>query len=237
MHDENILVFDGTSLETFSTFITDAGIYESPEPQYDKVEIEGRNGDLIIEKNRYNNIVVTYPTIIYEDFDENYMRLRSFLLSRQGYKRIEDSFVPDRFRLGRFTSDLNPKYPYRRGIGSFEISFYCKPQWFMKQGEQTTTMTTSSMTIYNPTNHNSNPLYRVYGSGYFVVNGNRVTVASGATSYIDIDCEIMDSYEGTANRNSLITRAKGWPVLQPGVNTITKSGITKIEIIPRWFVL
>ena len=235
MHN-NILIFDKIQTDVFSTYVTNAGMYKSPLPDYDSIEIPGRNGDLLIENYRYKNISLVYPMVIYEDFDRNYMRLRSFLMSRKGYKRIEDSFEPDRYRIGRFKSAKDPKFPRDRRAGTFEIEFDCKPQWYLKSGEMPIEVSRNTA-LFNPTEYDSHPKYRVYGAGTFSVNGVSVNVATGATNYIDIDCDIMDSYEGSVNRNSLVTRVGGWPLLKAGANDITVSGITKIEIFPRWYMI
>ena len=236
MHD-NILIFDGVQTDEFSTFVTNAGMYKSPSPDYEAVEIAGRNGNPILENDRYKNVSVTYPMAIYEEFDRNYMKLRSFFLSKKGYKRIEDSFEPDRYRVGRFKGTINPKYSIDRRIGTFEVEFDCKPQWYLKVGEMPIEFSGGETAIFNPTQYGSQPKYRVYGSGTFTVNDVSVSVGEGATEYVDIDCEIMDSYEGNENRNSIVTRTGGWPVLDVGANTLTMSGIDRIEIFPRWYVL
>ena len=60
---------------------------------------------------------------------------------------------------------------------------------------------------------------------------------SSANSYTDIDCDIMDAFKGSTNCNGNISGS--FPTLAPGDNTVDlpSSGITKIEIIPRWWVL
>ena len=233
---DNVIIFDGVQTDEFSTFITNAGVYESPQPEYERVEIEGRNGDLLLEKGKYSNVTVKYPAVIYKDFVKNYMKLRSFMLSRNGYKRLEDSFNPDKFRIGRFTDKITPKYPYDLSMGAFELNFYCKPQWFLKSGEEAIEIREETE-LMNPTLFTSLPKYRVYGSGTFSVNDVTVTVNEGATNYVDIDCDIMDSYEGQINRNGIVIREGGWPVLKDGVNHIIVNGIEKLELYPRWFTL
>lgn len=232
----NRLIINGTPSDEFGVYLTDAGVFETPEPEYETIEIEGRNGDLIIDKNRFKNIKGTYPAVIYEDFERNYMGLRSFLLSKKGYLRLEDTFVPERFRLGRVMGDLTPKYPKDFQIGSFEINFWCKPQWFLKTGEQPI-MLRNNGKIFNPTMFEAKPLIRVYGAGNLGVGGETVTIKAGAQSYVDIDCDIMDCYEGVTNRNGLVTMTN-WPTLTAGANNIAiGAGITRVVITPRWYVI
>lgn len=88
----------------------------------------------------------------------------------------------------------------------------------------------------NPTPFPSEPLVRVYGVGSFVMDGVTVTVTTCST-YTDIDCELMDCYEGSTNRNNAVSFSTyDFPKLQPGENAITlNTGITLIEITPRWW--
>lgn len=92
--------------------------------------------------------------------------------------------------------------------------------------------------IKNPTLFTSKPLIRVTGSGTVSIGDNTITIVSGYT-YVDIDSEIQDCYCGTQNANSLVTFSnRKFPELQPGVNGISLgTGITSVQITPRWFRL
>ena len=92
--------------------------------------------------------------------------------------------------------------------------------------------------INNPTQFPSKPLIRVTGSGTVSIGDNTITIASGYT-YVDIDSEIQDCYCGTQNANSLVTFSnRKFPELQPGINGISLgTGVTSVQITPRWFIL
>ena len=231
----NVFV-NGKALSDFGCLPTDAAVYTAPNPLFDKVEIDGRNGDLIIERDKYSNIQIEYPCVILDNFAGNYTTLRSWLLSLKGYVRIEDTFFPDRFRLGRFTGEITPDIFNGHQSKIFTVKFWCKPQWFLKDGEHPIE-TTNTVDVYNPTYQNALPLIRVYGSGTLTVGAQTITVASGATAYIDIDSEIRDCYEGDTNRNSLVTMPQGFPELEPGATTISITGLTRAVIWPRWWAL
>ena len=58
--------------------------------------------------------------------------------------------------------------------------------------------------------------------------------ASG--TYTDIDCETMDAHEGTTNKNDKIEGS--FFTLPPGSTRVQKtSGISKVEVWPRWWRL
>ena len=88
----------------------------------------------------------------------------------------------------------------------------------------------------NPTMFPSEPLIRVYSTGSFTMDGVTVTITD-CDSFVDIDCELMDCYEGSINRNNdVIFSTYDFPKLQPGDNEVNiVSGITLIEMIPRWW--
>ena len=95
---------------------------------------------------------------------------------------------------------------------------------------------TGSNTLINPTPFASKPLIRLYGNGTVSVNGITITVVN-STSYVDIDCDMMDCYEGSTNRNNDVTfSTHDFPVLEPGENTFTiVSGVSGIRVTPRWW--
>ena len=57
--------------------------------------------------------------------------------------------------------------------------------------------------------------------------------------YIDVDSEIQDCYYGNVNANSnVILQNNDFPTIEPGVNGIELgAGVSKVELIPRWFRL
>lgn len=94
--------------------------------------------------------------------------------------------------------------------------------------------------MVNPSPFDSQPLIRVYGTGSVEINGITITVSAVGTSYTDIDCELMDCYEGSVNRNAYVSFSTyDFPVLVPGVTDVNviDNTITAVEIKPRWWVV
>lgn len=92
--------------------------------------------------------------------------------------------------------------------------------------------------LSNPEPFQSQPLIRIYGTGQLEINGITITVSSVGTSYTDIDCEIMDCYEGSSNRNAYVSFSTyDFPVIVPGVTNVNilDNTITQVEITPRWW--
>lgn len=238
----NYFTFAGTDSRDLGVYISGSGVYSSPERTYEDITIPGRNGLLLGNERRLENIEVTYPAFVYGNLAQRTEALRSFLLSQIGYKRLEDSYHPDEYRLGFFRGPLEVEPSAVRDAGSFDLTFNCKPQRFLKSGEQTLTFGTSG-TVTNPTLFKARPLLRIYGTGTLNIldedgNSNGYITINTASGYTDIDCEIMEAYKGSASCNGYVSVGNDFPVLSPGENTLSCSGeITAVDLTGRWFTV
>ena len=235
---DNYIYFAGKMLSDFDTFITNAGVYDTPARNYDSVEVAGRNGNLLFENNRFDNIEHKYPTIIMSDFDKNFAGLRSFLLSQKGYQRLSDTFNPDEFYLATFKGfdgikqeKLNTN---KNTKGICTLIFERKPQRYLKSGETKYTFTGAS-SLLNPTMFEALPLIRVYGDGTLTINSVSIAVNTDY-AHLDIDCELQEVLQVSGNLDVTLTNGK-FPKLDPGINNISFTGFSEIEITPRWWTL
>lgn len=229
------LTFAGTSSREFGVFISGAKTFGSGARDFEQISIPGRNGDLLVDNGRFKNVKVTYSAYITRNFRENYDAFNAWLMSQDGYARLEDTYQPEIYRLAFFSAGLNAEPEIRLGVGAFKIEFNAQPQKFLKEGELPIILTTAG-DVYNPTSFRAKPLIRCYGTGGTVTVGGIPVTVSGCTSYVDLDCELMEAYEGTANRNGTTTlQAGGFPVLVPGSNAVSFTGFSRVEIIPRWW--
>lgn len=231
----NYFIFDGQDSRNYGVYISGHGTFDSPVREINQISVPGRNGDLIGRGSRLQNKDLTYPAFIYSDFKNKIASLRSMLLSRPGYCRLSDTYHTDEFRMAVFRGALTVETTERNDAGQFDIVFLCKPQRFLTSGETVQTFT-SNGTITNPTLFNAQPLIRVYGTGTLTI-GNGTIAISAADEYTDIDTEMMRAYKGATPRDSYVTTSGiDYPVLTPGSNTVSKtSGISKVEITPRWW--
>ena len=233
----NYFTFAGADSRDFGVYISGSGTFSAPARAYEARVIPGRNGDLLGDEKRLENTELTYPAFMYANFRENLQAFRSFLLSQVGYKRLTDSYHPEEYRMACFTGPLDPEVINNNRAGSFDVVFNCKPQRFLLSGEQTTVFTANG-SISNPTLFDAQPLIRVYGTGRVGIGDNAITIASNPLPYIDIDCAMMDAFNGATNCNKYISiQNNDFPVLSSGTNGITLSGVSKVEITPRWWQL
>ena len=229
------LVFDGKDLTDFECYAGGDGTFPIAERDIEKVKIAGRNGELHIDQGKYNNVDIPYDCYILKDFAKNFDSLKSFLLSKISYKRLEDDFHPEYFRMARIKPDFKPKISGLAEMGTFTLTFDCKPQKFLKSGEKKITLTSSS-TIKNPTYYDANPILTIYGVGTLLINDQQIKIDKNDTS-ITIDTDIMEAYSGSTNMNAYVELPDDKVVLPSGNVSIGLTGITKLVIIPRWWTL
>ena len=235
----NYFVFDGKSSLDFEVGLSGVGAYDAPQRDYDSIEIPGRNGNLTMDNGRYGNIKVRYNAVVGRNFRKNIDGLRSFLLSRKGYCRLEDTYHPEEFRMGIYAGPFEvDELGFLNRWGETELVFDCKPQRFLKSGERPIVIKPGeTVRVLNPTYQPAKPLIKCYATGSFTF-GNKTVTVNALTSYIDIDCDLEDATEGTVNRNADVIVAVGqWPVFEPGETGVTNNMAQNIEIIPRWWDL
>lgn len=224
----NYLVFGGVDSRDYGIYISGNHTFNSPQREYENISVPGRDGDLLGTSTRLANIELTYPAFFYKP--DLLAAFRSKLLSMVGYADLEDTYNPDEFRKAVYKGGLEAEMMANLSGGSFDLVFECKPQRYLKDG-QILSPVSSGMVINNPTDFRSQPLIRTVGSGTLVIGSQTITVASNSYSYINIDCEMMDCYSGANNCNSLVSfSGNDFPVLEPGPNNVTITGLTSMMI-------
>ena len=132
------LYFYGKSSADFDAYITNAGAYSSPNHSYESVSVPGRNGNLIFDNDKFDNVTISYPAVIVNEFDRNFDDLKAYFLSINGYQRLSDTFHPDEFYVAFFRGIEDIKVLPKHDAGTLNIVFERKPQKFLKSGEKAT---------------------------------------------------------------------------------------------------
>lgn len=190
------LTFDNVNSLDYGVHINGEGVYNAPERDVEMIAIPGRNGEYALDHGRFNNIEVTYPAGIGEmsqaDFADKISAFRNALASRRGYYRLEDGYHPDEFRMGVYKSGLEASPVMYNRAGEFDLVFNCKPQRFLKSGEQRTEFTQDG-TINNPTLFESKPLLELYGYGTLNVNGSQIELNNDPMGEVVLINEIREN--------------------------------------------
>ena len=113
-----------------------------------------------------------------------------------------------------------------------KIIFTCQP--FMRETADRTITVTSDQTIQNLGNTVARPLIKVYGSGdaSFTIDGNEITIAAMQSAHpVTIDAATGYVYTDAG----ATTMTGDIPVFKIGLVSIEiGTGVTKLEINPRW---
>lgn len=237
----NKITYNGVGSDTLGIFVSRGSSYDAAAPDYVSYQIQGRNGDLQINNNRYLNIDVSYPVFIAGGFPSQVQAVRNWMRSADGYATLQDTYDTTHYRMGR-GKDILAFSPSPNNVGAnFELIFDCKPQRFITSAYNQVTVTSGDVLI-NPTQFTALPRFQVDG----VTNGATLTVAnslgtvtmtatrnrSGSTY---IDCETFNIYSGSTNLNDLFSG--DFPVFAAGNNTVTFSGVTAVKVRPRYWEL
>ena len=232
-----VIIFNNKSSADCRIQVAHPPGYAYPERDYTITHIPGRNGDIIQDNGCYKNVERTYEVSFdapNEDFATYANAVSAWLHSTTGYARLEDSYEPNYYRMAVYQESNIFENLYNQA-GTATIVFECKPQRFLKTGDNTITIQ-NSLTIMNPTGFEAYPLLKVTGtSGVLTVNGNSITFSS-IDNFVMLDCELQDAYKETTNKNSTVSGT--FPVLKPGSNTISWTGdISSVTMKPRWWTI
>lgn len=237
---KDYLVFNGINSLDYGVEIFPKEIDKAPRRDIEIIAIPGRNGSLIIDNGRYEDAEQSYTGIIYNNskFDEYMDAMRSLILSESGYKRLEDTFKPDEYRMAYIDEDFSPNVVRLwRKMGKFELKFTCKPQRYLKLGDNVINFENAGSLI-NPSVFPAQPMIRVLGYGNLTIGDYQIEITEHTLPHIDIDCERMDAYSGNVNCNSIISLDSDFPVLGAGVSEISfDNTIAFVQITPKWWRL
>ena len=206
-------------------------------PVVEAQTIPGRNGDLIWETGSYENRSGEAECFcLHKDVQKVVSFAGRFLMWKKGYRRLETSDDPDHYWMARVEN--SPQIAMRlRTLAPFEIGFDCKPQRFVKAGENSVVFTANG-SLFNQYGQIALPFITLYGQGAGqLVVGDCVVDVKALNGLLYLDSDTQNAYNDNGNQN-LNINAPVFPVLGDGEIPIAFSGgIERVEIIPRWWEL
>lgn len=240
-HNDSEIYFGGINSGHFGIYLTDIRIADTPKRDVSFLSVPGRNGDLIVDNKRWHNVDITYSLAIATGFADAFDAFKKALLSQSGYQRLTDSIYPDVFRMAIVQEPIQPETMRFNRTGTFDVTFHCKPQRYLKSGEFSTTITEHTKLYGN--GFMAKPLITVYGSGAgtLTIGGTTVEIKDMADQ-LTLDCDLQTAYrqvgDGAPENMNGSIYAPNFPELGKGENPISwTGGVTKIEIIPRWWTI
>ena len=209
---QKYIVFNGKKSSDFGVWASGSQIFETPAKRVERISVPGRNGDLIIEDGSFENVELTFKDcFIPNNFAENFSHFKSFLNRQKGYQRLELSWLPDEYRLATFADSISPTIKNWDGMGKFDLTFNCKPQRFLKSGEEPITI----IPPISSAGQLASPKYT------FPNNSEQKDVAFQVLNFggssVDIDVIFYDTNDEAETSTYTITEKGGAPTIETPV--------------------
>lgn len=230
----NTLSVAGTLLSTFGVYQSGNKTFASAEKDLEYIEIPGKSGDLVIDRNRFRNITREYDCFIVStdeaDFRSKIRNLADFLGSLRTYARIEDTYHPDEYVMG-IPEAVDPEVLENLRGANFTLAFNCKPQRFIKT-TPVSLSATGNTNLINPSRQIAKPLVTMTGAGVLTFGSQSITTIG--TGKHTIDCELMTmAGPNGENQNGNVVFNVDQIVLPAGTTHVTSTVAATID--PRWW--
>lgn len=236
MLDETFYL-DGIDAASAGIHLQKPIIFSEAIPNVESKTIPGRNGALIFDKGSYENRRGSASCFcLQEDVEAAVSSAGRFLMGVKGYRRLETSDDPNHYWMARVEN--SPQIEMRmRVLAPFNIVFDCKPQRFVKSGENPVVFT-SNGSISNQYGQTALPLITLYGQGDGTLTiGGCVVELKNMDGVLYLDSDTQNAYNNDGNQNMNIN-APSFPTFPGGETRIAFSGgINRVEILPRWWEL
>lgn len=222
------------SFQDFGIYVERRPNIPSPKRRVTYIEVPGRDSMLRRDEGTYEDITLSVECSLIGDPYSKISAIKGWLLGA-GEGDLVFSHIPGRKYLAQVVNSIDFEIVLKI-TSHFVILFNCQP--FQYATENSPITVSESTTITNPGTVNSLPIIEANGSGVgaLTVNGNSVSF-SGIDGSIILNSAIQETYQdtGTALISKNSTKTGEYPVLLPGENTISFSGvITSLEITPNW---
>lgn len=230
-----MFTFKGRTSHDMGLRIAREVTFSSPSRSIDSVAVDGRNGTLIIDRGRYENVDWGIPVILIADngIEERLTDIADWLLTDVGFHDFLWDSDPDFVYRAMCHQQFNINHLLRT-LGKGIINFKMHPIKFLKTG-LTERQIANNTNVVNPYNINAKPRLRINGSGNITIriqNTDLVLRGIAGGCIVDSETQTITSLDG---RITLFDRMYSYPFpeLSPGSNVITVPGGVQLHMIPR----
>lgn len=184
------IYWNGKSSEDFGIVVSATPSLNRPAKKYDIYTVPGRNGVIIEQQDAYENTQKKYSIWFADKNDSSSQKtsrdISAWLYAPIGYARLEDDFELDVYRKAYFVGPIDIEN-HMQMYGMCDITFECRPERYIKQGE---IWIDDPEIIMNPYAFSAKPFIKVEGSGTGTLTINNETITlTDITDYIYIDSE------------------------------------------------
>lgn len=230
--------FNGTSSTTHGLRVTSDYVINSTGNDVETVAVPGRDGDLLISKNRLKSVTLELPCTLLSNrkLTDAGSEISNWL-NVDGYKDLTLSWDPDFIYRSAFIETFEIAGIMRQ-FGKVKLNFLTYPVKFYKQGRTTQTLSNGA-TVNGLGNVNAKPIITLAGSGdcTLTING-RKTKLKAVQNRITLDMQANQVYSGNLQAWDKVVRSPQFqmPYLDYGRNLISWDGNFTVTMIPNWGV-
>jgi len=220
------LYFNNNTSLSLNLFLENYPSIPITNEEYEEIQVEGRSGNLIINKGTYPDKKIPFTFTILSpridiDFESIYEWLTEIEDNRLVFGREDRCYKVKKVIFGNIQKEF-------RTIGEFDVIFLCEP-FTQDLSKAVHEMTSSGFKInYNGTAP-GDTLIKVYGNGNIQLNINGETMKiNNVANYVEIDSDLMQvrNQNGTSKDDDTLG---DFILLEKGINTISYTGaVTKI---------
>ena len=205
-----------------------------PEERVQHIQIPGRSGDMTLLEGQdiYNSYIQTGTIMAHGS-----ARMGDIYDWLRGSDYVTFSGEPDKKQAARIIGAITlNRHSFNLDWWEGEVQFYCQPLKVLLT-DPVITVTSSGTDVMNRGDVIAKPLFKVTANSTSAVvasGGNSLTVTgltSGNVYYIDSDAQEVYN----ADRSAILTKDStgNFPTFNRGVNSVTGSGWSKLEIERR----
>ena len=247
----NVIIWNGISSDDLGLIVEKVPSYNRPRRKVDVYNVPGRNGDIVIPQDAWENIEQSYEIWGGKDKGDA-VRLgyavAEWLCAPSGYQKLEDTYDPEHYRKAYFPGPFDVDNWLQRQ-GRTIITFNCDPRRFLNDGEIPFALPLDAQVkLMNPTQFQAKPLISVTPNG--TTQGSVMNTNGYASQYMGWEHTqatgpfVLDSEKEAATWPSGTSRWIGettgkFIILGPGENVLQATGGTgaTYTITPNWWEL
>lgn len=196
--------------------------------EYEEVVVEGRSGNLIINKGTYPDKKIPFTfTILSSQIDIDFEKIYEWLTevedNRLIFGRADRCYKVKKVIFGNIQKEF-------RTIGEFDVTFLCEP-FTQDLDSEVHEITTSEFTLYYAGNAPGDTLIKIYGTGniQLTINGETMQI-NNVTDYVEVDSYLLQvrNQDGTSKDDDTLG---DFVLFTKGENIISYTGAaTKIVV-------
>lgn len=230
--------FNGVSSTTHGLRVTSDYVINSTCNDVETVAVPGRDGDLLISKNRLKSVTLELPCTVLSNrkLTDAGSEISNWL-NVDGYRDLTLSWDPDFIYRSAFIETFEIAGLMQQ-FGKVKLNFLTYPVKFYKQG-RTTQNLSNGATVNGLGNVNAKPIITLVGSGdcTLTING-RKTKLKTVQNRITLDMQANQVYSGNLQAWDKVVRSPQFqmPYLDAGRNLISWDGNFTVSMVPNWGV-